>query len=144
MLVEEGRTALNSSFMLTAFQATLFSLAITTTSILDKIYAATIEAKSVSFADVSSAVAAAKDGDTVSMPRATATWPTALEVTKNITLQGAGPGLTVIVDAVPNVLRRAGGNKRPSRGALLGLQHFSPANGRSSAPRLGGGRPNAL
>jgi hypothetical protein len=100
MLVEEGRTPLNSSFMLTAFQATFFSLAITTASILDKINAATIEARSVSFGDVDSAIRSAKDGDTISVPAGRAVWTTPLEIDKNITVRGAGATSTVIVDEV--------------------------------------------
>ena len=63
--------------------------------------AATIQAKSASLGDVRTAVQSARDGDTVTVPAATETWTTTLEITKNITLQGAGPGLTVIIDAVP-------------------------------------------
>lgn len=50
--------------------------------------AAAINAASVSFADVRSAVASASDGDTVVIPAGTASWTSALRVTKAITLQG--------------------------------------------------------
>src|SRR6266496_2768247 len=86
--------------MLTAFQATLFSLAITTASILDKINAATVEARSVSFGDVDSAIRSAKDGDTISVPAGRAVWTTPLEIDKNITIRGAGATSTVIIDEV--------------------------------------------
>jgi hypothetical protein len=65
--------------------------------------ATTITATSVSFADVTSAIASASAGDTVIVPAGTATWITTLSIAKSITLQGAGPGLTVITDEVPRV-----------------------------------------
>lgn len=92
--------------MLTVFRATLFSLAFTTTSILHNVYAATIDAKSVSFTDVSSAVAAAKDGDTVTVPAGVATWTAPLTITNNITLQGAGAASTTIIDEIERLPRR--------------------------------------
>jgi hypothetical protein len=106
--------------------------------------AATIQAKSPSLGDVRTAVQSARDGDTVTVPAATETWTTSLEITKNITLQGAGPGLTVIIDAVPEAPRSEGGSKQPSQGAVSGLHHSSPANGRSWAPGIGARRPNPL
>jgi hypothetical protein len=66
-----------------------------------QIEAATIKAKSVSLVDVRSAVASAKDGDTVVVPAGTATWTSTLGITKNITLQGAGAEATIIADDVP-------------------------------------------
>ena len=82
--------------------AALFSIAFSTLlSLFGQVEAATITAKSVSFADVSSAVASAKDGDTVTVPAGTATWTTPLIITNNIILQGAGTGATVIIDEVP-------------------------------------------
>jgi hypothetical protein len=65
-----------------------------------KAKATNIEAKSVSFADVSAAVARAGDGDTVIVPQGTATWTETLEVTNNITLQGSGADSTIIIDEV--------------------------------------------
>lgn len=62
---------------------------------------ATISAKTASRADVGTAVSAAKEGDTVVVPSGTATWTTTLEITKNVTLQGAGQGVTVIIDEIP-------------------------------------------
>ena len=59
---------------------------------------ATINAKSVSLMDVRSAVASAKDGDTVAVPAGTATWTSTLNINDNITLQGAGAASTIIVD----------------------------------------------
>ena len=46
--------------------------------------AATVNAKSVSFADVNTAVGLAKDGDIVTIPAGTATWTSTLSVTKGI------------------------------------------------------------
>jgi hypothetical protein len=120
-----------------------FFWSLTLSARFDLIQGATIQAKSASLGDVRTALQSARDGDTVTVPRSTETWTTTLEVTKNITLQGAGPGLTVIVDAVPTMPRPTGGNKWPSQGALSGLPHSSP-NGRSGTPRPGGGRPNPL
>src|SRR6266550_511054 len=122
--------------------AFLWSLTLSTR--FDLMQAATIQAKSASLGDVRAAVQSARDGDTVTVPAATETWTTPLEITKNITLQGAGPGLTVIIDAVPEAARSEGGSKQPSQGALSGLHHSSPANGRSWAPRIGARRPNPL
>ena len=51
--------------------------------------ATTINARSPSFADVATAVTTAQDGDTVSVPAGSATWTTALTISKGITLQGA-------------------------------------------------------
>lgn len=62
--------------------------------------AATINAASASRADVGTAVTAAVDGDTVSIPAGTATWTSELEIAKAITLQGAGMDLTVIADGI--------------------------------------------
>src|SRR5207302_10564325 len=106
--------------MPTALQATLFSLAITTTSISDKIYAATIEAKSVSFADVNSAVAAAKDGDTVTVPAGVATWTAPLTITNNITLQGAGAASTTIVDEIQRLPKKQSPGLPPSDRQFFG------------------------
>ena len=66
---------------------------------------ATIAAKSVSVVDVSSAVAAAKDGDVVTVPEGTATWTASLTITNNITLQGAGAGATIIINEIERVPR---------------------------------------
>jgi len=67
-------------------------------------FAATFEAKSPAREDVEAAVALAKDGDVVSVPAGTARWTTpakntpSLRIAEGITLQGAGPGKTVIVN----------------------------------------------
>ncbi len=63
--------------------------------------AATWHAASTGLADVATAVNLAADGDTVTVPAGTATWTAQLTITKNITLQGAGVGQTIIVDKSP-------------------------------------------
>lgn len=63
--------------------------------------AATINAASVSQADVAAAVLSAVNGDKVVIPVGSATWTTALSIQKAITLQGAGIGLTVITNGLP-------------------------------------------
>jgi len=50
---------------------------------------AVIKAVSVSFANVSTAIGLAKDGDTVVIPAGSAIWTSTLTITKGITLQGA-------------------------------------------------------
>lgn len=58
--------------------------------------AATIMADSCSRADVNTAVSSAASGDTVRVPAGACTWDTYVQITKGITLQGAGAGVTVI------------------------------------------------
>lgn len=79
--------------------------------LLGELQGTTIEAKSASLADVRAAVASARDGDTVTVPAGTATWTATLDITKNITLQGAGPDSTTIIDAVPAMARE----RRPEK-----------------------------
>jgi hypothetical protein len=62
--------------------------------------AATINATSPSFLDVTTAIALAANGDTVVIPSGTATWTSSLTISKAITLQGAGVGQTIIKDDV--------------------------------------------
>lgn len=62
--------------------------------------AATVNATSVSYTDVSSAVSRAANGDVVTVPAGTANWSTSLSISKAITLQGAGIGRTIIQDSV--------------------------------------------
>ncbi len=104
---------------------------------------ATIAAKSVSVVDVSSAVAAAKDGDVVTVPEGTATWTASLTITNNITLQGAGAGATIIINEIERVPREGGkGLNRPS----APQEKFSagPAQrGKGRPGRAGGGVQSA-
>ena len=59
--------------------------------------AAALVADSVSFTDVSNAVARASIGDTVLVPEGRAVWNSTLLITTPIVLSGAGPDRTVIV-----------------------------------------------
>ncbi len=59
-------------------------------------WAATRMSASAALADVTVAVNAAADGDTVSIPAGSVTWSGTLTVTKGITIQGAGIGATNI------------------------------------------------
>ena len=65
-----------------------------------QVEAAIINAQSASRADVGAAIALANDGDTVTVPAGTATWASTLNITKNLTLQGAEAGSTVIIDEI--------------------------------------------
>lgn len=58
--------------------------------------AATITARSVSLADVATAINAAANGDTVAIPAGTATWTAGITVAKGISIIGAGKDVTVI------------------------------------------------
>jgi len=126
----------------------LFPLVFTTWFGIARIKGATIEAKSVSDRDVRAAVQSASDGDTVIVPSGTTSWTTPLEITKNITLQGAGPGSTIIIDAVPTAgprrgPRPEGAGGQPSLKAPPGFHRPGPGMGGWKAP-MGAGRPNAL
>lgn len=135
-------------------QALLWSLAFSAAFVpLAEGKDAAIEAKSVSLADVQAAVRSAGDGDTVIVPAGTATWTATLDITKNITLQGAGPGSTVIIDAVPAYAHeqrpKTRGSPRMTRKQVprrqpSGFRRSRPAkaaNMTSSTPRK---RPSAL
>ena len=60
--------------------------------------ATTLNANSASESDVAAVIASANNGDTVIIPRGTATWTRTLPVKKAITIQGAGIGVTIIKD----------------------------------------------
>lgn len=100
---------------------------------LGQVQANVINARSVALADVNTAIAAAREGDTVIVPAGTATWGT-LTLNKHITLQGAGVGKTIITDS-------GSGSK---------LLLVTAANGSQNAPLLritgfefkGGGGPS--
>jgi len=57
---------------------------------------ATINAASPASSDVAAAIVSATDGDTVQIPAGTATWVSALSVTKAITIAGAGTNSTIL------------------------------------------------
>jgi hypothetical protein len=81
---------------------------------------ADINAPTASLFDVSTAVAAAHDGDTVKVPAGTATWTSTLNIAKNIALVGAGEGKTIITEN----LSRSGSPPLIS----VSLNHDSPAS----------------
>ena len=62
--------------------------------------AATVNASSCSLAHVQAAVTSASRGDTVTVPAGKCTWGATLNITKAITLQGAGAGNTVITSNI--------------------------------------------
>jgi hypothetical protein len=101
-------------------------------------HAATWASLSVAEVDVSTAISNASDGDTVTVPAGTATWSSQLTITKNITLQGAGIGQTIIYDNSPKgtssqhlLLARLSKDKPLFR--LTGFQFSVPANPSPSA-----------
>jgi hypothetical protein len=63
-------------------------------------YSATVPAANCTQAAVATAVGQASPGDTVAIPAGTCTWTGTVTVTKPLTLQGAGAGLTTIQDGV--------------------------------------------
>src|SRR5205085_624519 len=99
----------------------------------DQTKGATVEAKSAALADVKSAIASARDGDTVIVPAGEASWTSTLLITKGITLQGStsiGGNLsspmvtdkTVVLDDIP---RQSNGH--PPAKQQLGLAQQPPA-----------------
>jgi len=65
-------------------------------------HAATINAASASYSDVSAAITSASPGDTVLVPDGSATWERQLEITKGIYLTSAGTGESVITSNYTN------------------------------------------
>ncbi len=61
---------------------------------------APIKSKSPSRPDVAAAIESANDGDTIEIPAGTADWDKTVNVTKGVTIQGAGIGQTIIQDNV--------------------------------------------
>ncbi len=102
--------ATSKAVTLTCFWARPLLLAGLALNFLSQADAAIINAASVSFADVASAIALASDGDTVVVPGGTVSWTSILLVTKGITLQGAGNDATVILDDVPRTLANEAGS----------------------------------
>lgn len=101
--------------------------------LISRVNGAVFEAKSVSLSDVQAAIRAAKDGDTVTVPAGTATWTSTLNITNNITLQGAGAASTIIVDDVPQM---RGKQPRQSR-------KIPPTSTKQSVRKTARPRPNA-
>jgi len=86
---------------------------------IGEIYADTHTATSCSYSDVSAAIAAASTGDTVLVPSGSCTWSSTLEITKAITLQGAGIGETNITGDIAYTM------PNPSVYSLFRLTGFS-------------------
>src|SRR5690348_3620940 len=63
--------------------------------------AATYSSASPKVADIQAKLNLARDGDVVNVPAGVAQWTAPLQITKNITVRGAGVGQTVIYDQVP-------------------------------------------
>lgn len=101
---------------------------------------ATISAQSASFADVTSAIGLASDGDTVVVPAGTASWTSSLTITKGITLRGAnanpGDDLTVILDDVTRSAPNQGTaiKVRVSAGQSFRLSGITFRNGSITSP----------
>ena len=96
--------------------------------------ATTFNAASPSLADVRAAIASAASGDTVAIPAGTATWSSTLNVTKAITLAGAGIGQTIIKENVPrdrssSVITWVLQANRPSR--MTGIEFQNAASSES-------------
>lgn len=85
--------------VLTAFRFTVFSTCLLLLPAAG--VAATVTAASCSRADVGTAVTAASNGDTVTVPPGSCTWTSTLDLgTKAITLQGAGIGQTNLTNGI--------------------------------------------
>jgi hypothetical protein len=113
---------------------------------------ATVEAKSAELGDVKSAIASAREGDTVVVPAGTASWTSALVIKKGITLQGAtsvtgslsSPVVTdktVVLDDVPRLEGgRFNAKQRPTGPSRQQpLQHVEgtlPGQSAPLAPRI--------
>ncbi len=80
----------------------LICLIISIFLLLPIISAATINAPSCSYSDVSAAVNIANYGDTILVPAGTCVWDKILTITKGITLQGAGIDKTIIKSDGPS------------------------------------------
>lgn len=81
--------------------------------------AMTNTAASASYADVNSQAVICPEGGTVIIPAGSATWPTGIQVSKNITLQGAGTnttGATVITLNIDNTVDAGWVSDPPSAG----------------------------
>src|SRR5215203_2090460 len=98
--------------------------------------AATIQAKSPSLVDVMSALALAREDDTVAVPAGTATWSRSLKVTKNITLQGAGEAATIII----NEVSQDSGERQNENDEILPSSHRQSRKAPARRPRLRGAK----
>lgn len=67
-------------------------------------YSATIPAATCSYANVSNAISAAALGDTVTVPAGTCTWGSTLNITKGVSLIGAGKANTIITNTAGTIV----------------------------------------
>ncbi len=104
-------------------------------------YGATRTLASCSQADVSAAIAAAADGDTIVCPAGSWTWTSQLVLSnKNITWQGAGIDQTNITSGTTNFIEIPTSNTKPFR--ITGFTFTSTTNmgGTSAMMRVRGGK----
>ena len=98
-----------------------------------------VEAKSAELGDVKSAIATAREGDTVTVPAGTASWTSELVIKGSITLQGAtsisgnlnSPVVTdktIILDDVPRQGHRQQPGRQQQRSAAAARGIFSRRN----------------
>jgi len=128
------------------YASTAVALGLTLLGIQNVAHAATISARSPSFTDVSSAIASAREGDTVLVPSGTATWTSTVDVRRGITLQGAGVDKTIVIDDVlrRNQFAKAALKEEPSPAIQFAvLRGPGPFIGRRGFTGPGGIRPNS-
>ncbi len=117
---------------------TLF-VAMTLLAVLGRAEATVVTARSVAFADVSTALAAAREGDTVIVPAGSATWVSQLVITKMVTFQGAGVGQTIITDQYPGKplvqVNLSNGSQTAPLFRMTGFE-FRGGTGAGAAPRF--------
>jgi hypothetical protein len=85
--------------------------------------AATLAAANCSYAAVSSAVASAAQGDTVTVPGGSCTWSSTLQINKGISLIGAGVGSTVITKGTSILIKYVPSNANAN--ALIRISGFT-------------------
>lgn len=98
--IEHGSFSSSISYMKFTLTMALLFLAIFNVGTL---WAGSIQATTCNSSDVQAAINSASDGDTVLIPPGTCTWTTQVSIkpAKAITVQGAGIGVTTILDNVP-------------------------------------------
>jgi hypothetical protein len=97
--------------------------------------AATLTSPSASYSDVSATITAAARGDTVIVPAGSATWSSTLNLTKGVTLQGAGRTLTLITTSGGKAIQIGPDATALSSGELFSVTGFR-FDGNSSALNL--------
>jgi hypothetical protein len=128
---------MTSATIWTSRRARAALIAGTVLIVLSGAQAGVVNARSVSFADVNTAVSSAANADTVVIPAGTASWTATLTISKPITLQGAGGGSTIIQDNLPS----NGADKLPAT-----LIHCTATTGltRITGITLTRGTPNVI